>query len=495
MSANNSQRAPASGPGSARTLFDKIWDAHLVEELGNGESLLYIDRVFLHERTGSIALESLAESGYAVRNPGQVFCTMDHIVDTFPGRGDTTTMPSGQDFILATRNAAHRAGVTLFDVNDASQGIVHVISPELGIVQPGVTLVCPDSHTCTQGAFGALAWGIGSTDAEHAMATQTLRLNRPKSLRVNFRGHLAPGVTAKDMILYLIAHYGAKGGSGYAVEFAGEAVASLGMEARMTLCNMAVEFAAFTGLIAVDDVTLAHYRASRPYAPSGSAHDAAVIQWRELYSDPDASFDREITIDASAIMPMVTWGTSPEHAVGVGDVVPDPSSKADANTRGSMEKALDYQDLAPGQSLLGLPIDNAFIGSCTNARLSDLREAAALLAGRQVAPGVQAICVPGSQEVKRRAEAEGLHLVFEKAGFSWREPGCSMCFFAGGEHFPAQSRVISTTNRNFEGRQGPGVKTLLASPITVAASAVAGAVADPRALLASDDTSPAVQQG
>lgn len=483
-------------PGAAKTLFDKIWGAHLVKELGNGESLLYIDRVFLHERTGSIALESLAESGYAVRNPARVFCTMDHIVDTFPGRGDATTMPSGQDFILATRHAAGRAGVTLFDVNDTSQGIVHVISPELGIVQPGVTLVCPDSHTCTQGAFGALAWGIGSTDAEHAMATQTLRLNRPKSMRVSFHGELHEGVTAKDMILHLIAQHGAKGGSGYAVEFAGDAVSSLDMEGRMTLCNMAVEFAAFTGLIAVDAVTVAHYERDRPYAPKGPSHDAAVAQWRELFSDPGAAFDREIDIDASAITPMVTWGTSPEHAVGVGDVVPDPALVSDANTRASMEKALAYQDLAPGQPVLGLPIANAFIGSCTNARISDLREAAALLKGHRVAPGVNAICVPGSQQVKRQAEAEGLHRIFEDAGFSWREPGCSMCFFAGGEHFPANSRVISTTNRNFEGRQGPGVKTLLASPATVAVSAIAGAVADPRqSLPAAGDASPTVQQG
>lgn len=490
MKATSKQETLSSVPAYPKTLFEKIWDAHLVKDMGNGEGLLYIDRIFLHERTGSIALESLAEKTYPVRKPSHVFCTMDHIVDTFPGRDDTTIMPSGRDFILATRKAAQQAGVTLFDVNDDNQGIVHVISPELGIVQPGVTLVCPDSHTCTQGAFGALAWGIGSTDAEHAMATQTLRISRPKTMRVNFDGELAVGVTAKDMILHLIARYGAKGGGGYAVEFSGSAVSALDMEARMTLCNMAVEFAAFTALIAVDGKTIAHYQEERTYAPDKADQPNAIEQWRALYSDPGASFDREIDIDASAIEPMVTWGTSPEHAASVGDVVPDPQDTEDANRRGSMEKALSYQSLRPGTYLLGLPIDNAFIGSCTNARLSDLREAAALLKGRKVAEGVNAICVPGSQHVKRQAEAEGLHTIFENAGFSWREPGCSMCFFAGGEHFPEKSRVISTTNRNFEGRQGPGVKTMLASPATVAASAIAGAIADPRDLLSNKDLVP-----
>lgn len=466
----------------SKTLFEKIWDSHLVADLGDGASLIYIDRVFLHERTGSIALQSLAEVDRTLRHPSQVFCTMDHIVDTFPGRGDATVMPSGTAFIQSTRHEAHAAGITLFDIGDDRQGIAHVISPEQGIVQPGLTLVCPDSHTCTQGAMGAAAWGIGSSEAEHAMATQTLRVNKPKSMRVRFEGELGFGVTAKDMILHLIGKYGAQGGSGHAIEFAGSAVRDLSMEARMTLCNMAVEFAAFTGLIAPDDKTYT-YLNGRPYAPAGADWDAAMAYWQTLYSDADAVFDQEIVIDATSIAPSVTWGTSPQHTCAITESVPALDSFRSNDDRTAAERALNYQGLTSGTPMAGLKIDNAFIGSCTNARIEDLRYAASILKGRRVAAHVKAICVPGSQQVKAAAEKEGLHQVFLDAGFEWRESGCSMCFFAGGEHFGAGERVISTSNRNFESRQGPGTRTHLASPATVAASAINGCITDPRTFM------------
>lgn len=453
------------------TLFDRLWDAHVVAPLDGGAALIAIDRVLLHERTGAAALNALSEAGRSVADPARVFAIMDHIVDTLPGRTDRTLMPGGQAFITETRAAAQAAGIRLFDVTHPDQGIMHVVSPELGIVLPGLTLIAPDSHTCTQGALGALAWGIGSSEAEHAMATGTLRLTKPKAMRVTFTGALAPGVTAKDMMLALLAAHGAGGGAGHVVEFAGEAVTALDMEARMTLCNMATEFSAFAGLIAPDEVTFAWLKGRR-YAPEGAAWDAALAQWHALRSDPDAAFDAEIAIDASAIAPMVSWGTSPQASVPVTGTVPADAAPA----------MLDYMALRSGAPLVGTPIDAAFIGSCTNARLSDLRRAAALLKGRKVAPGLRAICVPGSSAVRRAAEAEGLDRVFLDAGFEWRESGCSMCFFAGGESFAEGSRVISSTNRNFESRQGLRVKTHIASPETVAASAIAGVIADAREL-------------
>lgn len=465
----------------AQTLFDKIWDAHTVADLGGGVHLIYIDRVFLHERTGSVALKSLEEAGRPIVHPEQAFCTMDHIVDTFPGRGDETSMPNGGEFIRTTRRAARAAGITLFDIGDEGQGIVHVISPEQGIAQPGLTIVCPDSHTCTQGALGALAWGIGSSEAEHALATKTLRVARPKNMRVRFEGQRQSGVTAKDFILHLIGRYTAAGGIGYAVEFAGEAVRAMDMEARMTLCNMAVEFSAFTGLIAPDETTLA-YVEGRRYAPKGAHWETAMAYWDGLASDADAAFDAEIVIDAGQVAPMVTWGTSPQHAVPIDGQVPDPASEPDGNRRKAMEGALAYMDLTPGTPLAGLEIGAAFIGSCTNSRLSDLRRAAEILKGRKVADGVKAICVPGSTRVKKAAEAEGIDKIFTDAGFEWRESGCSMCFYAGGESFGYRQRVVTSTNRNFESRQGPETRSHLASPETVAASAVAGRIADARSL-------------
>lgn len=446
-----------------QTLFDKIWDIHHIADTAGGSALIAIDRVFLHERTGASALNSMAEAGRTVRDPARVFAVMDHIVDTRPGRTDGTLMKGGEGFITETRAACHAAGITLFDVNDVDQGITHVISPELGIVLPGCTLIAPDSHTCTQGAFGALAWGIGSSEAEHAMVTGALRVAKPKTMRVNFEGTLSAGVTAKDMILALLAQDGAGGGAGHVVEFAGEAVRNLDMEARMTLCNMATEFAAFTGIIGVDQTTTNFLRGRR-YAPD------PLPDWSDLVTDESATFDREIHIDASTLRPMVTWGTSPGHAAPLGDAIPDD---ADA-------KALAYIGLEAGQSVANVPIDVAFIGSCTNSRLSDLRRAAALVEGHRVADSVQvALVVPGSSAVKRAAEAEGLDKIFTDAGFEWRQSGCSLCFYAGGESFPPGSRVISSTNRNFEGRQGPGIKTHIASPEVVAASALAGRIVAP----------------
>jgi 3-isopropylmalate/(R)-2-methylmalate dehydratase large subunit len=450
-----------------QSLVEKIWRAHRVATTPGGADLIAIDRIFLHERTGAAALKSMAAAKRPIRDPARVFVGMDHIVDTRPGRSDQTLMPGGQGFISETRAAARAAGLTIFDVTDRDQGIVHVISPELGIVLPGLTLVAPDSHTCTQGAFGALAWGIGSSEAEHAMVTGTLRLTRPKTMRIRLDGRLAAGVTAKDLALALLARFGAGGGAGHAVEYAGTAVTAMDMEARQTLCNMATEFAAFTGIIAPDEAAFAAL-VGRRYAPP--AFDAPY--WQSLASDADAVFDAELSLDAASVSPMVSWGTSPEHSIAIDAALPQGPARAH-----------DYIGLAAGTKIAGTPIDVAFIGSCTNSRLSDLRRAAALLKGRRIAPTIkQALVVPGSSAVKRAAEAEGLHEIFQAAGFEWRESGCSLCFYAGGEAFPTGARTISSTNRNFEGRQGPGIRTHIASPETVAASAIAGAIADPRRL-------------
>ena len=469
-----------SGP---RTLFEKIWDAHLVRALPEDVGLVLIDRVLLHERTGGVALKSLQAAGRPVMAPSQTFCTMDHVVDTFPGRTDKTVMPTGTSFITQTRDAAREAGITLFDIGDEGQGIVHVISPEHALVLPGATLVCPDSHTCTQGAMGALAWGIGSTEAEHALATGTLRIARPRTMRITMRGRLAAGVTAKDLALAVVAKISASGARDHVVEYAGEAVKALSVEERLTLCNMATEIAAFTAIIAPDEKVF-EYLEGRAYAPKGAAWDQALAEWRTLRSDPGAVFDKELEFDAAEVSPMITWGVSPQQGAPISAATPTYDAVSGRDSREAYDRALVYMDLTPGQPLEGLPIDAAFIGSCTNSRISDLRRAAALLKGRKVAPGVTAICVPGSTRVKHQAEAEGLDKVFREAGFEWRESGCSMCFFAGGESFGERQRVVSSTNRNFESRQGPETRSHLASPETVAASAVRGAIADPRKLAA-----------
>lgn len=441
-------------------------------------SLLLIDRILLHERTGGVAIQSLTQAGRAVANTQHVFVTMDHVVDTLPGRCDDTIMPTGKEFITVTRDQAKAAGVTLFDLDDSRQGIVHVISPEQGIVLPGVTLVCPDSHTCSQGALGALAWGIGSTEAEHALATSTLRVKQPATMRIMVNGDLAPGVTAKDLALHIISKLGSAGANSCIVEFAGSCIEALDIEARITLCNMAAELGAFTAIIAADQKTF-EFLAGRPFAPKGADWDRALDDWRKLPTDPGARFDYEHRFNASEVQPMVTWGTSPEHGVPLSEKVPAlPVGKRTA----AEDRALAYMDIEAGTPLAGLEINAAFIGSCTNSRLSDLRRAAAVLQGHHIAPGIRAICVPGSGNVKAAAEAEGLDKIFLNAGFEWREPGCSMCFFAGGESFGPQDRVISSTNRNFERRQGPGTRTHLASPETVAASAILGRIAGVDAL-------------
>ena len=452
-----------------RTLFDKLWDTHYIQTLESGESLVAIDRVFLHERTGGVALESIVQSGRVARAPKNVFCTVDHIVSTKDGRGeDDSRMPGGDVFITATRQASKVTGINLIDVLDADQGIVHVISPELGIAQPGLTLVCPDSHTCSQGALGALAWGIGSTDAEHAIVTGTLRVKKPPQMRITINGKLKAGVSAKDVALHLIASFGAAGAKRCAVEYAGEVVEFMPIEARLTLCNMAVEFAAFTAVIAPDIQTL-EYLKGRKFSPTDKKWDMACEDWQHLKSDVGAQFDYDYHVDASHIQPTVTWGTSPAEAMDIDGIIPE---NADA-------KALAYMNLSVGTKLSELNIGGAFIGSCTNSRISDLRAAAKILDGQKVAKGVTAICVPGSMAVRREAEAEGLDKVFKAAGFEWGAAGCAFCFYAGGETFAPGTRVISSTNRNFEGRQGPNIRTHLASPAVVAASAIAGKITYP----------------
>jgi len=444
------------------TFFDKVWQHHAVAQDEHGETLLYIDRIVLHERTGTIALNTLTDRNLPVRLPKQTICVMDHIVDTRPGRGDATSVPGGDVFITSTRTAAREHGLEVFDLDHPQQGISHLVSAEQGFALPGATLVCPDSHTCTLGALGALAFGIGTSQAEHALATRTLRLMKPGNMRVQFVGAPPADVHAKDLALYLIAKHGTAAASGRTVEFAGDAVMALDMAGRMTLCNLAVEFSAFTAMIAPDSKTV-EYVQGRPMAPDS----LPVAQWQQLASDPEATFEEDLIVQASSIRPRTTWGTSPEHGMAVDGCVPKPSSNDQA-------RALAYIDLAPGQRLQDVPINAAYIGSCTNARLEDLRVAANVLKGRRVACSVRALCVPASMQVKRAAEQEGLDRVFKDAGFEWREPGCGMCFYAGGEHLGEGSRVISTTNRNFEGRQGPNIRTHLASPATVAASAIVG---------------------
>lgn len=463
-----------------RTIADKLWAMHTVAELDARTSLLHIDRIFMHDRTGGRMLKGVLDAGRPIHSPRLVFGTMDHIVDTDPGRTDRSTrMKGGLEFIETYRTYARRAGLPLIELDDPRQGIVHVIAPELGIALPGSTIVCGDSHTCTLGGIGALAWGIGVTEGEHVLSTQTLRQPRRSTMRVALHGAVGQAVTAKDLVLALIGKYGAAGGRGHVIEFSGPAVSAMTVAARLTLCNMAVEFGAWTGLVGPDETTF-EYLAGRPHAPTGASWDKAVVHWQGLSTDDGALFHTEFELDCADVAPQVTWGTSPEHVTGINGVVPDPASLVDAMARTSMEKAIVYSGLRPGDRLDAVPIEAAFIGSCTNSRIEDLRAAATLLRGRHVAPGITAICVPGSTPVKHAAEAEGLDRVFRDAGFEWRESGCSLCFYAGGDSFGGAMRVVSSTNRNFENRQGPGVRTHLASPVTVAASALAGHLADPR---------------
>ncbi|WP_144109795.1 3-isopropylmalate dehydratase large subunit [Paraburkholderia sp. BCC1886] len=461
-----------------RTLFDKLWDSHTIAHLPGGVDLLQVDRNLMHELTGVEAVRVLEARELPVSNPELTFATLDHVISTQPGRraGDaawSTTM------VDAMREQMTRYTIPLFDIGaDGQQGIVHVVGPELGLSLPGTLIVCADSHTCTHGAMGALAFGIGSTELVHVLATQTVRQKKPKTMRVRFTGKVAEGVTAKDMILYVIGTLGAAGGTGYAIEFAGEAMTALSMEARLTLCNLTIELGAKFGLVAPDDVTFDYLR-GRPYAPQGESFDAALADWRALPSDPDAHFDREVDIDASRIAVQVTWGTSPEHVIAIDGAVPDPIDETDPSRREAMQRALDYMGVHAGQHLDELAVDRVFIGSCTNSRIEDLQAAARIVDGQHVANGVTAWVVPGSLSVARQAEQEGLAEIFRAAGFDWREPGCSMCVGANGDVVGRGERCVSTSNRNFIGRQGPGARTHLASPAVAAASALAGHIASP----------------
>lgn len=453
------------------TLYDKLLSSHAIRQSDDGGTLVLIDRVLLHERTGSVALASLEADKRPLAAPETVLATIDHIADNRPGRPSDSRMPGGEVFVEAMRTQAKRAGITLYDVHDPRQGIVHVIAPETGFALPGITLVCPDSHTCSLGALGTLAWGIGTSETEHVMATRTLRVTKFKQMRITLTGSMPLWSTAKDAILALIRQYSAKHAVGYIVEFAGSAVTEMDIESRLTLCNMAVEMGAATALIAPDNKTITYVK-DRIYSPRIEHWETAVVWWKTLKTDPNATFDREIHLDISDLAPMVSWGNSPEQSAPVDGRVPT-EFPADSSE-------LQYMALVPGQSLSELKIDTAFIGSCTNSRLSDLRRAADVLRGQRVAHGVKAICVPGSTMVKRKAETEGIDQIFKAAGFEWQEPGCAMCFYAGGASFGRRERVISSTNRNFEGRQGPGARTHIASPETVAWSAVQGHIADVR---------------
>jgi len=450
-----------------RTLFDKVWDAHVVEDLGDGEQLLHVDRHLLHELSGHRGQLEIARRGLKMRNPELALGTLDHVVSTAPGRRGA---PFAERIVATFRAESAKAGLRVHDFGDDGQGIVHVVGPELGFTLPGVLLVCGDSHTCTHGALGALAWGIGTSELVHVLATQAIVQAKPRTMRVRFDGLPARGVGAKDMILALIGRLGTAGGVGYAVEYAGEAIRALAIEGRMTVCNLSIELGAKIGMVAPDRKTF-DYVHGRTYAPAGALWDQALAHWRSLPSDADARFDAEHALDCSTLAPQVTWGTSPEDVIGVDGVVPD-----------AKPEALEYMGLAKGRAIAGTKVDRVFIGSCTNARLPDLREAAGVARGRRVAPHVKAWVVPGSQRVKREAEAEGLDEVFRAAGFEWREPGCSMCVGANGELVEPKARCVSTSNRNFVGRQGPQARTHLASPATAAASAIAGEIADARRL-------------
>jgi 3-isopropylmalate/(R)-2-methylmalate dehydratase large subunit len=463
-----------------RTLVEKIWDDHVVATDDGAPSVLAVDLHLVHEVTSPQAFTGLRERGIPVRHPERTVATADHSIPTTPrGLPILDQMAAAQVQQLETN--CRDFGIPLHGIGDPSQGIVHVIGPQLGLTQPGMTIVCGDSHTSTHGAFGALAFGIGTSEVEMVLATQTLLQRRPKTYEVRVDGRLAAGVSAKDIILALIARIGVGGGTGHVFEYSGEAIRALTMEQRMTICNMSIEGGARAGLIAPDDTTY-EYLHGRAHAPRGAAWDRAVAGWRTLPTDEGAAFDRSITIDASSLEPMVTYGTNPGMGIPITGRVPDPAEERDPAQRRALAHALEYMDLTPGQAILGQPVDVVFIGSCTNGRISDLRLAAAALKDRHAAPNVRLMVVPGSDEVKREAEAEGLDAIFRAAGADWREAGCSMCIAMNGDQLSPGQYAVSTSNRNFEGRQGKGGRTLLASPLTAAATAIAGVVADPRRL-------------
>ena len=464
----------------AKTLYDKIWDAHLVHEAPGESSILYIDRHLVHEVTSPQAFEGLRNTGRQVRRPEKTLAVADHNVPT-QDRAKGIADPESAEQIATLEKNTKDFGVEYLAMDDIRQGVVHIVGPEQGFTLPGTTIVCGDSHTSTHGAFGALAFGIGTSEVEHVLATQTLLAPKSKNMRVLVNGVLPNGVTAKDLALAIIAKIGTAGGTGYVIEFAGEAVRGLSMEGRMTLCNMTIEGGARAGLIAPDETTFA-YIAGRPRAPKGGAFEAAVGTWKLLKSDPDAHFDAEIVLDAKDIVPMVTWGTSPEQALPVTAAIPDPATMTDPAKKSAAERALAYMDLKPGTPLSEVKVDRVFIGSCTNGRIEDLRAAAVIAKGRKVAAHVNAMVVPGSGLVKEQAEQEGLDKIFVEAGFEWREPGCSMCLAMNADRLAPGERCASTSNRNFEGRQGRGGRTHLVSPAMAAAAAVTGHLVDVRTI-------------
>ena len=465
-----------------RTLFDKIWNKHVVvAQEPDSPAVLYVDLHLVHEVTSPQAFQGLRERGLRVRRTDKTFATLDHSIPT-----DARAYPIA-DEIAAKQVAQMEAncrefGVRLFGIGDPKQGVVHVIGPELGLTQPGMTIVCGDSHTATHGAFGALAFGIGTSEVEHVLATQCLLQRKPQTMQVRVEGVLPRGVTGKDIILALIAQIGIGGGTGHVIEYTGAAIRALSMEARMTVCNMSIEAGARAGMIAPDETTF-EYLAGREFAPKGAGWDAALARWKSLPTDDGAMYDKTVLLDANKLEPMVTFGTNPGMGIPISGRVPNPASISDASQKDALTKALSYMDLQPGQPLLGHPINVVFIGSCTNGRITDLRAAASVLKDRKVAPQTRVLVVPGSQAVKRQAEAEGLDKIFRAAGCEWREPGCSMCIGMNGDTIALGQYSVSTSNRNFEGRQGKGGRTILASPLTAAASAIEGAVADPRKIM------------
>jgi 3-isopropylmalate/(R)-2-methylmalate dehydratase large subunit len=484
---------------TARTLFDKVWDSHLVGQEEGCPAVLYIDLHLIHEVTSPQAFSGLRARGIRVRRPDRTVATMDHSTPTTRSaidaiNGEMNGAPGGvaaKGMPMVSEAAAQLSilekncnefGVPLYGMKSSDRGIVHIIGPELGLTRPGMTLVCGDSHTSTHGAFGSLAFGIGTSEVEHVLATQCLLQRRPKTLEVQIDGSLKKGVTAKDIILALIAKIGVGGGTGSVIEYSGSAIRALDMEGRMTVCNMSIEAGARAGMIAPDDVTF-HYLARRPFAPQGDSWDHATAAWRLLPTDEGATFDRTVTLDASKLAPMITYGTHPGMGVAVDEALPSPDGQSEGSRRQALEKALRYMDLQPGKTLLGKKIDVVFVGSCTNGRINDLRQAARVFDGRKVAAGVRTLVVPGSYAVKRQAEAEGLDKIFQNAGAEWREPGCSMCIAMNGDQLEPGQYAVSTSNRNFEGRQGRGGRTFLASPLTAAAAAVTGCITDPRTLL------------
>jgi 3-isopropylmalate/(R)-2-methylmalate dehydratase large subunit len=464
-----------------KTIIEKVWDAHVVHQQENVPTLLYIDLHLVHEVTSPQAFQGLRDRGLKVRRPDLTIATADHSIPTSDRSLPIVDQIAARQLDQLEANCTE-FGIRCLGVHSDHQGIVHVIGPELGLTQPGMTVVCGDSHTATHGAFGALAFGIGTSEVEHVLASQCLLQRKSKTFQVRVEGTLQPGVTAKDVILALIAQIGVAGGTGCVFEYGGGAIRALDMEQRMTVCNMSIEGGARAGMIAPDDTTF-NYLNGRPHAPSGAAWDAAVKAWKQLPTDEGAVYDRSITLDANALEPMITYGTNPGMGIGVSASLPEPEQVADPMARDSIAKALRYMGLAGGKPLAGHPIDVVFIGSCTNSRISDLRTAASLLKGRKVSPKVRVMVVPGSQEVKRQAIAEGLPEIFRAAGCEWREPGCSMCIAMNGDQLAPGQYSVSTSNRNFEGRQGPGGRTFLASPLTAAASALTGVVTDVRTML------------